>query len=317
MRPFQKIALVGPGAVGGYYGAVLARAGQNVHFLARSDYAALRERGMIVKVDGGEFRVHPIQAQMDPEKIGPCDLVLIAIKATANPVLPKILKPLVKPGTVLLTMQNGMGNVEWLAQNFPENPVVGCLCFVCINRTGPGVIENLMPGRLAIGPHTAAPKVAKTLVALFKEAGVKAALAPNLEEAIWRKLCWNVPFNGLAIAAGSITTDQIMASQELTLLSRLLMEEVRAASRARGIEIPDTFIQSQFDVTATMGPYKPSSLIDYRAGVDVEVEAIWGEPLRRGKSFGVPMPHLETLYLLLKRLVQARAGATRAPFPLG
>jgi 2-dehydropantoate 2-reductase len=123
----------------------------------------------------------------------------------------------------------------------------------------------------------------------------------NLAEARWQKLIWNVPFNGLAIAGGGVTTDRILGTPELAAQVRPLMDEVAAAARHFGYEVAENFIQSQIDVTPGMGAYQPSSLVDFLAGREVEVEAIWGEPLRRAEAAGVPMPRLAALYAALCR----------------
>jgi 2-dehydropantoate 2-reductase len=311
----QSWALVGPGAVGLYYGGLLARAGAALHILARSDYAALTADGIVIRqVDPrtGALRdthtVRPAGVERDAAAIGPVDRVIIAAKSTVNQALLPSLRALVEPGrTTLLTLQNGMGNAEWLAEHFPSNPVLAGLCFVCVNRTAPGVVENYHPGRVEIGSSGERwPTVAADAVAAFAGAGVKATFSPVLDAALWRKLCWNVPFNGLAIAAGGITTDLILNDAALTARARRLMTEVQRAAQLSGHAIADSFLQGQFDVTEKMGAYQPSSLIDYLHGRPVEVEAIFGEPLRRGRALGVAMPELEQLYRELIELVQQR-----------
>ncbi len=306
-----SVALVGPGAVGLYYGGLLARAGAGLRVLARSDAEALARDGMEIRffegVGGRErerFRIRPEAVSRHPAALGPADWVLIAAKATANGSLPDSLVGLVRPGrTVLLTLQNGMGNAEFLARHFPENPVLAGLCFVCVNRVAPGVVENYHPGQVVIGSlGDAWPDEAASAVEAFSGAGVGTRAAPSLEEAMWCKLCWNVPFNGLSVAAGGITTDRILGDPALASRARRLMEEVRAAAGAHGFEIPGSFLQGQFEVTEGMGAYRPSSLIDYQAGRAVEVDAIWGEPLRRGRAAGVAMPELEKLFGELRTL---------------
>src|SRR5438067_6906414 len=138
----MKIAVVGCGAVGSFYGAKLAQAGQQVHFLLRSDYDAVRRNGVLIHSPEGDFQVRP-QPAAAPEQIGPSDLVLIALKTTANDQFPKLLPPLVGPATAVLTLQNGLGNEEALARLFPAAQIMGGLCFVCLNRTEPGVVHHL------------------------------------------------------------------------------------------------------------------------------------------------------------------------------
>jgi 2-dehydropantoate 2-reductase len=297
--------------VGLFYGGLLARDGAALHVLARSDAAALGGNGVEIRFyDGvggperGRLAVRPAAVSRVPEELGAADWVLVAAKATVNETLPDSLRALVRPGrTVLLTLQNGMGNAEFLARHFPDNPVLAGLCFVCVNRVEPGVVENYHPGQVVIGSlDDRWPELTDSAVEAFSSAGVRTRAAPSLEEALWRKLCWNVPFNGLSIAAGGITTDRILGDAGLAARARRLMVEIRAAAGARGLEIPGSFLDGQFEVTAGMGAYRPSSLIDFQAGRAVEIEAIWGEPLRRGRKAGMAMPELEKLYGELKQL---------------
>lgn len=304
----MKIAVVGAGAVGAYHGIRLVKAGQDVRFLLRSDYDVVRERGFELR-NRGETSVVSVKAYRTPEEIGPCDLVLIALKTTANHQYAQLLTPLVGPGTILLTLQNGLGNVEALGELFGAENVVGGLCYATINRLAPGVIANLGGTRLWMGEgdgSTPRPRILE-LVEMFCAAGLPAEAKDSLEETIWKKLCWNVPFNGLAIVGGDIACDTLLATPELVDLSWKLMRELQAAARSRGCEISDDHLQKQFDVTVRCGAYLPSSLLDYRAGREIEIESIWGEPLRRGTANGIAMPHLETLYLLLKSLCKNSA----------
>jgi 2-dehydropantoate 2-reductase len=200
-----------------------------------------------------------------------------------------------------------MGNAELLARCFGGERVVGGLCFVCLNRTAPGVVKNTNRGRVtfaALQPegHPAAEAIRMG----FEAAGIKADVLDSLDEALWRKLVWNIPFNGLAIAAGCVTTDIICADPSLRSLAWKLMREVQAAAASEDHQISDRFLEKQMERTAPMGPYQPSSLIDFQGNRAVEVEAIWGEPLRRARESGCPSPHLESLYLLLKGLVETR-----------
>jgi len=299
----MKIAIVGAGAVGGWYGGLLALAGHEVHAISRSDHVVLRERGLVLRDRRGERTARFASAAADPQLVGPCDLIVVAAKATANRTLPTLVRPLMGPATLLLTLQNGMGNVEAFSALLPAERIVAGLCFVCINRLEPGVVSNTHAGYVrmaaAVGPVNAA---VSACVDLFKAAGVDCRAEESLEAVLWKKLCWNIPFNGLAIAAGGITTDRIVADATLKARARRLMEEVRVAAALRGHTISDQHIQTQFDVTEGMGAYRPSSLIDYQAGREVEVEGIWGEPLRRGLTAGASLPELT----LLKQEIEAK-----------
>lgn len=298
-------ALVGPGAVGLYYGGRIAHTGRRLSVLARTDYDALDKDGIqIAMVDPVSNAVSErIQTKLETvsknaDKLGPTDCVIVAAKTTVNDDLTKTLSAIVEPGhTVILSLQNGMGNAELFGRHFPNNPILAGLCFVCVNRTQPGYVENYHPGRVEIGSLVDSwPEETKAVVDVFNQAGVLTKHAEKLNGALWRKLCWNVPFNGLSISAGGITTDKILASREMVNTARALMEEVRAAASLEGHQISDEFIEGQFTVTERMGAYKPSSLIDYLADKPVELESIWGEPLRRGRELGVEMPELAKLY---------------------
>ena len=303
----MKIAIVGTGAVGGWYAALLAEAGHEVHCLARSDFEAIRKNGLTIRNQGRERIVRVASASPEAAAIGPCDLVVVTIKSTSNLALPALVKPLLGPATIVLTLQNGMGNVETLAKLLPVERVVAGLCFVCINRLAPGVIDTTLAGYVrmaaAQGPVNQA---VETCVDVFAGAGVDCQAEASLETVLWKKLCWNIPFNGLSIAGGSITTDLILAHPGLNNRATILMKEVQAAAIARGHGFDDAHIKRQFVVTVGMGPYRPSSLIDFVEGREVEVDGIWGEPLRRGLAAGVKMPQTEKLVAEIKARIAER-----------
>jgi 2-dehydropantoate 2-reductase len=302
-----RIAIVGVGALGGYYGARLVRAGNDVHFLVRSHRATLMARGLRIKTPIERFQVRKLQTHATAEDIGPCDLVIVSVKATANNSLAKLLPPLMGPNTLVLTLQNGLGVEEPVAEVVGGEHVLGAICFVGVTRTGPGVLQCSFPGLVMLGEF-GRPAQARTreVAKLFEAAGVKCQAQDNLEELRWKKLVWNVPFNGLAIAAGGVTTDVLMADEGMRTLARRLMEEILEAAAKFGHTIPRSFMDLQFDRTSKLGKYQPSSLTDFRDGKPIEVEEIWGEPVRRAKSVGVPVPRLEMLYWLIKRLIAAR-----------
>ncbi|MGH8020383.1 MAG: 2-dehydropantoate 2-reductase [Opitutaceae bacterium] len=302
----SRIAVVGSGAVGAYYGARLAHRGEDVSFLVRSDREIVRDHGWTIRVTADpaeEFVVRPVKAFRHTREMGPVDLVIVALKATSNDLLPSLLPPLLHEKTAILTLQNGLGSDEWIAARFGPERVLGGLCFVCLNRTAPGVVECYHRGSMVIGEcgRLAGPRV-QAIVAAFREAGVECAAADNLLSARWHKLVWNVPFNGLSIAGGGVTTDRILASETLAAEAGALMREVQAAAAAFGVIIPDAFLARQIEVTRPMGACKPSSLVDFLAGRAVEVEAIWGEPLRRAQSAGVKTPRLAALHDRLGRI---------------
>lgn len=306
MDPTQgKIAVIGAGAVGCYYGGLLARAGRDVRFLMRADLDAVKSSGLTIVTQGETVKLPEVKAYATTREIGPCDLVIVALKATANAALEELLPPLLGPETVVLTLQNGLGNEEFISERWGAERTMGALCFVCLNRTAPGVIEHYDHGTLSIGEFRR-PKSARAeaIASAFREAGIEASAVENLVTERWRKLLWNIPFNGLAIAAGGATVADVLADDDLRLLARQLMDEALDAARRLGHEISDEFADWQIERSYRMGAYKPSSMIDWLARRPVEVEAIWGEPWRQGVAAGASMARLETLYRLLKKLTK-------------
>jgi 2-dehydropantoate 2-reductase len=309
--------------VGSYYGARLARAGQAVHFLLRSDFDVVRQKGVTVRSVEGDFHVQP-QCARTPEEIGVCDAVVIGLKTTANDQFPKLLPPLVGPSTAVVTLQNGLGNEEQLACLFPAEQILGGLCFVCLNRLEPGVIHHIAHGKIILGEFQRPPQ-ARTheLAALLRRAGVPCDVTDDLARTHWEKLVWNIPFNGLGVAgvAGHealttrhpspvtrhpvgpvLTTDQLLADPRWEKLVRELMREVIAAAAGLGFEIPIAFAEKQVERTRTMGAYQASTLLDFEHGRPLELENMFLEPLRRARTAGVPVPRLAALCAVLQQL---------------
>ncbi len=302
---FQSAAVVGSGAIGLYFGGRLAAAGEDVRFLLRSDFDAISRGGLQVESVDGDFVLPQLEACRTAEEIGPVDLVIVAWKATANHLLGKVLPPLLHPHTQVLTLQNGLGNCESLAEIVGPGRVLGGLCFVCINRISPGLVSHSAGGRMTLGEWR--PDGTGRVVELerrFKATGIKAVAVADLEKSQWEKLVWNIPFNGLSVAEGGVTTDALLSSPDTENELRVLMAEVIAAARALGHDLSDDLIDFNIERTRAMGPYRTSSMIDFVAGREVEVAPIWEEPLRRAHEAGVAMPRTTDL---LRRIRQRLA----------
>jgi len=302
-----RIAVVGSGAMGCYYGGRLANQGHDVHFLMRSDYEHVKRHGLKVQSQDGDFHLQDVNAYKSTSEIGPVDLVIIALKTTSNDLLLDLLPPLLKEDTMLLTLQNGLGSDAFLADHFGGQRVMGGLCFVCINRVSPGEITHIGEGRIGLGEYDSGdsakglPQVRTHQIArAFQDSRITCSVVDNLAEERWRKLVWNIPFNGLSIAAGGIDTSKILADEDLLLLTQNLMREVIGIAEKLGHEIPLSFATKMVEVTGPMGQYRPSSMIDFLEGREVEVESIWGEPYRQGVAVGTEVGRLETLYHLLR-----------------
>jgi len=300
--PF-RIAVVGTGAIGSFYGGKLAVGGRDVHFLVRGGFDQIKRSGIRIRGKKEKFHVANAQVYQTLTEIGPCDLVLIALKATNNDTMLEVIPPLLHRDTILLTLQNGLGNEEFLAQHFGAERVMGGLCFICLNRISPGLIEHLDYGHLNLGELAGVAKErTHNLAREFSQCGVECRVVDNLMEEHWHKLVWNIPFNGLTIAAGGLTTADILRDDSLRSVAIALMNEVVVGAKNCGYNLPMDVVLEQIKRTEAMGAYKPSTLLDFEAGRALEIEAIWGEPLRRAQARGAALPRLEELYRRLKTL---------------
>ena len=304
-----SVAVIGAGAVGSYYGARLAQAGHDVRFLLRRDYEAVAARGLRVESHHGDFVLERPTIARDPADIGPVDWVLCGLKATSLDDAPALIRPCLGPETRVLAIMNGLGIEEALAASLGSERIFGGLGFTCINRGEPGVIHHYEYGQIAIAHLRDDPAELDRALALWEGATVEVSSAPSLLRARWEKLCWNVPFNGLTVSAGGVTTEAIVTDPALREEARVLMEEVVAAGNAAlaaagSAERIDgeAVIARMFALTDVMGPYRPSTLIDFLEGRAIEVEAIFAEPARRARALGVPTPRMERLAALLATL---------------
>jgi 2-dehydropantoate 2-reductase len=330
----MKIAILGCGALGGYYGARLCRAGLDVHFLLRSDYEAVRRDGVHIQSVEGDFQVRPKCARR-PEEIGPASLVIIGLKTTANRALPELLPPLVGPDTAVLTLQNGLGNEALIASLVGPEKTMGGICFVCLNRVAPGKIHHIAHGNVILGEF-GRPSQPRThhIAGLLVQSGVACAVSENLEQTRWQKLVWNIPFNGLGVASCAgleavlsgqldpekkrqpcLTTDRLLADPRWAQLVRELMMETIRAARSLGLAVPESEADPHFARTALMGAYKASTLLDFERGQELELEALFLAPERVARQAGVPTPRLSALCAILQQLATGQPGENRESHP--
>lgn len=320
----MKTAVVGCGALGSYYGAKLARDGQNVHFLLRSDFEIVRRQGVRIQSPEGDFHINPKCART-PGEIGPCDLVIVGLKTTANGEFARLVTPLVAHHTAVLTLQNGLGNEAQLAALFGTEKILGGLCFVCLNRIEPGVIVHLGHGRIVMGEYQRWPEPrTHDIATLIRHAGVPCTVTDNLEAAHWEKLVWNIPFNGLGVASSAgydavlrgdlspdhvprecLSTDRLLSDPKWEQLVRELMRETIRAAQALGFKVSNSIEDLQVKRTREMGAYLASTLIDFQRGQALELESLFLEPLRQAQKSGIPTPRLAALCRVLGQLNRA------------
>lgn len=317
----RRYAIIGTGAIGGYYGACLQRGGAEVHFLLRKDFEEVSAQGITVKSVQGDFALPKVYAHASTATMPPVDVVVIALKTTQNHLLPDLLQPILGPDTVILTLQNGFALEDDWQPWAGSRPIFGGLCFVCCNKIGPGTIHHLDYGHVLLGEYRADHQpagVSSQLQAIaqdFADGGVAVDVTPDLRLARWRKLVWNIPFNGLSVVMNA-TTNEMIGDPNIRQLAEQLMTEVVTAARQDGERLspgqnrclPENLISQMLEHTAQMSPYRTSMKIDFDEGRPLEVEAIFGNPLKAAHQAGVEAPRIEMLYQQLKAINRRIVG---------
>ncbi len=311
-RP-QRIAVVGAGAVGSYYGMRLAKAGHDVRFLMRRDYEAVKADGLRLSSHLGDLRLPSPTVERTPQalaKHGPVDWLLLGLKATAIPDLPQLVAPLLAPDTRVLAIMNGLSvDEEIAAQLPPRTSLFGGLGFIGVIRGEPGRILHQEFGALNIGHYGDDPAELQRAVNLFAGSVVEIRPEPSLRKARWEKLGWNVPFNGLCVIAGGVATDQVIHDPALRHTAHEIMKEVVQAGNADLAAHGETaringdaLCHQYLTQTAGMGAYRPSTVIDYKEGRPLEINAIFQQPATRAQELGVPCPMMSMTASLVTKL---------------
>ncbi len=281
-----RIVVFGAGAVGGLYGGRLAHHGFDVTFLARSDAEHLRTQGLRVESPQGDFLVARPQVASQIDQLPVADLVIVSWKATSNDALEPALRAVCTDSTVVLVLQNGWDVERHAAESVGPERVLGGCCFLCCNKVGPGHIRHLDYGAIAVGeyaPHRSGaitPRL-QQVVDWLQSAGIDARPVSDLRLARWKKLMWNIPFNGLSVILQA-DTREMMANPDTRQMVERIMHEVRQLAGACGTDVDEAHIDKLLRDTATMVPYASSMLVDYQHRRPMEVEAIFGNPLRAG-----------------------------------
>lgn len=295
----RSYTVIGAGAVGLLYGARLAEAGHDVRWLVRSGADEIRRDGIEVRTEGRTIHLGPseVEVHTDPADVPASDVVVVALKTTANDHLERAVAPAVAAGATVAVFQNGLGVEARVREAVPAaGPVLGALCFVCAHRTSPGRAEHLDYGAVTIGElDTVGPSdAAAALGEDLGRAGFETTTVDDLGVARWRKLVWNVPFNGLSVLLGA-STDSMLADPHMRVAVADLMDEVIAASAACGHGVDPGFRDQMLAMTDAMAPYAPSMKLDHDAGRPLELAAIYDAPLAAAADAGAPMARVELL----------------------
>ncbi|EGV33998.1 2-dehydropantoate 2-reductase [Thiorhodococcus drewsii AZ1] len=290
-----SFTIFGTGALGGFYGSRLLAGGSTVRFIAHSDVDFIRREGLRVDSPLGDQHHQPVEVYRDSDVIPRSDVVCVGLKSTQNHRLVELLEPLIGEGTLILNLQNGLTMEEELVEAFPQAVVVAGLCFLCSNKVGPGHITHLDYGLVSFAPFDERGREQiPALMAAFSAGGVKVESQPSLPQARWRKLAWNIPFNGLSVLL-DVDTNRIMADPDGRVLAEQLMAEVALGAETCGVPFDEGFMPKLMQITEAMTPYAPSMRLDYLAKRELEIEFMYERPLREVSKRGVRLPAVEAV----------------------
>ena len=296
----MKYAIIGTGAIGGFYGARLDKAGLEVHFLLHTDYQYVVDHGLTIDSCDGNFTLPSPKVYDSTSEMPQCDVVIVALKTTQNHLLPSLLPPLLKPDTIILLIQNGIGVEADVQQLFPSQPIAAGMAFICSAKAGPGHINHQFYGNINIGNYSCHnPQRYNQMLADFRAAGIGAADVEYLE-ARWKKAVWNMPFNGMTVALNT-TTNRLLSCESTHRLIYDQMLEVIGAAQALGVKNLDSrFADKMIANTIKMPPYSPSMKLDFDFHRPMEINYLYTRPIAEARAAGFAMPKLEMLEAELK-----------------
>lgn len=302
----MKYAIIGTGAVGGYYGGRLANAGHDVHFLLHSDYEYVRENGFHVESCNGSFHLPSPNVYHSVHDMPQADVVIVALKTTRNTLLAELLPPLLHPQTLVLLIQNGIGLEPDVQKMFPGLWLAAGLAFICSAKTGPGQVSHQCYGHINIGNYSCPDAhIMEQLIADFNASGIKAAEV-EYHEARWKKAVWNMPFNGMTVVMDA-QTDKLLQNPSTMALIRRQMLEVIGAARALGVQnIDESFADRMIQNTLDMVPYSPSMKLDHDFHRPMEIDYLYTRAIAEAHKAGFAMPCLEMLEAQLRFIQEKR-----------
>ena len=302
----MKVAILGSGAVGGYFGAKLARAGQDVTFIARGAHLeAIRANGLEVRSPKlGDFRVSAT-AESDTSKVGPVDLVIVSVKAYDNATALPMLAPLMGPATAVLTLQNGVDSVNDVAAIVGEGPVLGGTTYVATALEAPGLIvqtgvhRSIIFGEVFGDRSRVSPRVQR-VADMLATADIQVTPVADARVPIWDKFVYLVAFSGFT-GASRLAIGHIWKHPHVQEMFYATSREIAAIAKAEGVTISaDRFETLKTYMDNIPFTTRSSLLIDLEQGKRIEVEALQGAAVRRAQQLGVPVPITATLYAVLK-----------------
>jgi 2-dehydropantoate 2-reductase len=296
----MKIGVAGTGAVGGYFGGLLKKAGHEVVFLARGkNLERMQEKGLTIESETGNFQVSGTYTE-NPQSFSEIDLLLFCVKSTSTKEMATELFPILKEDCVILTLQNGVDNEEILSSIYGRNRIISVATYIQATLKAPGVVKQIgVAPRLVIGglDESLTERVTE-IASLFNEAGIETYSTSHVLDIKWKKLLWNVTFNPLtAIVEEKVSA--IFDDKGLNQTAITICKEAIAVARESGIQIDEDFYESIMAQGQLAKNHQTSMLQDKLNGKGMEIESICGYIVKKGKEVKVETPVLETIYHLL------------------
>ncbi len=300
----MKVAVMGAGAVGCYYGAMLARAGHEVVLIGRPAHVeAVRARGL--RLEAQSFDEHvPMAASTGPDAVRGADLVLFCVKSTDTEAAAAQIAPHLAPGALVLTLQNGVDNDERARSVLRSHEVAAAVVYVATGMAGPGHVKHNGRGELVIAPSARGEEVAQAL----RAAGVPTEISDNVRGALWAKLVLNCAYNALS-AITQLPYGVLVRNEGVPGVLRDVVAECLAVARAEGVTIPGDIDAAVAGIARTMPAQFSSTAQDLARGKRSEIDHLNGFVLRRGEALGVPVPANRLLWTLVRLLEDKPARA--------
>ncbi len=298
----MKYGIIGTGAIGGYYGGKLAKAGKDVHFLLHRDYDYVKTHGFQINSCDGSFHLDRVNAYGSVSEMPKCDVVFVCLKSFNNKLLEEFIPFIVHDDSIVILIQNGIGLEADVQRQFPRLSLAAGLAFICSAKTTPGTVDHQCYGSINIGNYSCHDTDRLLQVIQdFREAGIE---ANNVEyhEARWRKAVWNMPFNGLTVLLNTQTNLLLQQPSTLTLVKDLMMEVIEAARSCGVTAIDEVFADNMIEKTLKMPPYSPSMKLDYDYHRPMEIYYLYTRPIEEAAKAGYTMKKLAMLEQSLRFL---------------
>ncbi len=299
----DKVLIVGAGAIGSFYGALLSKAGADVSVVCRSDYNIVKQHGYKIKSHNlGNWTFKPAQVlKTATDYKGQTDYIILCTKVISGTDRVKLIQGAVTQNTCIAFIQNGVEIEQELIDAFPKNEIISGLAFICCNRKNPGETHHLAYGKLTLGSLNKKEQTsnrAQNLSDLINRAGIESIVTDQIISSRWLKCLWNAAFNPLSVLSGGLSTEKILSTQEP--LIRAIMQEVMQTAQACGHPLPAESIDINIKNTQLMPPYKTSMLLDYENHKTMEIESILGNTVSAANRVRIACPVLDALYALMK-----------------